>query len=131
MTELAIIGSDIQEVLGSATALNILFGMPLWGGAIITILDSFLFLFIHYYGVRKLEAFFAFLIVIMSFCFLANLFGAEADASQIVVGAMVPQVTKNSLSAMLGLIGSVIMPHNMYLHSSLVLTRRIDIRNRN
>ena len=55
MTEVAIIGSDIQEVIGSSIALNILFGVPVWAGAVITILDSLLFLFIHYFGVRKLE----------------------------------------------------------------------------
>ena len=76
MTEIAIIGSDIQEVLGSATALYLLFGLPLWVGAIVTIFDSFLFLFIHYYGVRKLEMFFAALITIMTFCFCINLFKA-------------------------------------------------------
>ena len=79
MTELAIIGSDIQEVLGSATALNILFGLPLWAGAVITILDSFLFLFIHYFGVKKLEFFFAFLVLIMTLCFCANMFTSKAD----------------------------------------------------
>jgi len=79
MTEFAIIGSDIQEVLGSATALNILFGLPIWMGALVTIFDSFLFLFIHYYGVRKLEAFFAFLIIVMTVCFMANMFKSDPD----------------------------------------------------
>jgi len=79
MTEFAIIGSDIQEVIGSATALFILFGLPLWKGALITICDSFLFLFIHYFGVRKLEAFFAFLIAIMAVCFCLNMYNADPD----------------------------------------------------
>ena len=79
MTEFAIVASDIQEVIGSATALNILFNIPLWGGALITIFDSFLFLFIHYYGVRKLEAFFAFLIIVMTVCFCVNMFAAGPD----------------------------------------------------
>ena len=79
MTEFAIIGSDIQEVIGSATALFILFGIPLWAGALITIFDSFLFLFIHYFGVRKLEGFFAFLIAIMAVCFCLNMFKADPD----------------------------------------------------
>ena len=73
MTELAIIGSDIQEVLGSATAIQILSGWPLWVGAILTILDSFLFLFIHYFGVRKLEFFFLVLIAIMTVTFMINM----------------------------------------------------------
>ena len=74
MTEIAIIGSDIQEVIGSATALKILFGIPIGWGALITIFDSFLFLFIHYYGVRKLEAFFMVLVSIMAICFGINMF---------------------------------------------------------
>ena len=131
MTELAIIGSDIQEVIGSATALYILFGLPLWGGALITILDSFLFLFIHYYGVRKLEVFFAFLIIVMTVCFCVNMVSAKPDIGQMAVGIVVPGIPKGSLQAMLGLIGAVIMPHNLYLHSSLVLTRNIDHTNRN
>ena len=64
MTELAIIGSDVQEVLGSATALYLLFGIEIWIGVLITVLDSFLFLFIHYFGVRKLEFFFVFLVLL-------------------------------------------------------------------
>ena len=58
MTELAIIGSDIQEVIGSATALYILFGLPLWIGAIVTIFDSLLFLFIHYFGGLSQKSFY-------------------------------------------------------------------------
>lgn len=79
MTELAIIGSDIQEVIGSSIALNILFGIPIWAGAIITILDSLLFLFIHYFGIRKLEGFFVFLVVTMAICFGINMFASKPD----------------------------------------------------
>jgi natural resistance-associated macrophage protein len=90
MTELAIIGSDIQEVVGSAIALNILFGIPIWGGAIITIFDSLLFLFIHYFGIRKLEFLFVFLIATMAICFGINMFKSEPDYSQMVRGMIVP-----------------------------------------
>jgi NRAMP (natural resistance-associated macrophage protein)-like metal ion transporter len=131
MTEFAIIGSDIQEVLGSATALNILFGLPIWCGALITILDSFLFLFIHYYGVRKLEAFFAFLIIVMTLAFCANMFVASPDYGQMLKGLIVPTIPKGALNSALGLVGAVIMPHNLYLHSALVLTRKIDHKNPN
>lgn len=81
MTELAIIGSDIQEVVGSATAIYILTsgGIPLWAGALITILDSLLFLFIHYFGVRKLEFFFLSLILTMTICFVFNMIKAQPD----------------------------------------------------
>ena len=81
MTELAIIGSDIQEVVGSATAIYILTNgaIPLWAGALITILDSLLFLFIHYFGVRKLEFFFLSLILTMTVCFILNMIEAQPD----------------------------------------------------
>jgi natural resistance-associated macrophage protein 2 len=74
MAEIAIIGSDIQEVIGTAIAFKILFGFPIWLGSIITILDTFTFLFIHACGVRKLEAFFAVLVGTMAVCFWANMF---------------------------------------------------------
>lgn len=131
MTEIAIIGSDIQEVVGSATAMQILFGLPLWVGALITILDSFLFLFIHYFGVRKLEGFFAFLISVMAICFFTNLILAKPDVRDIVYGTVVPTIPPGALQAALGVIGAVIMPHNIYLHSSLVLTRKINMRDKN
>jgi NRAMP (natural resistance-associated macrophage protein)-like metal ion transporter len=131
MTEIAIIGSDIQEVVGSATAMQILFGLPLWVGALITILDSLLFLFIHYFGVRKLEGFFAFLISVMAICFFTNLILAKPDVRDIVYGTVVPTIPPGALQAALGVIGAVIMPHNIYLHSSLVLTRKINMRDKN
>ena len=130
MTELAIIGCDIQEVVGSATAINILTGWPLWVGAIVTIFDSFLFLFIHYYGVRKLEYFFLFLIAMMTFMFCGNMYVAKPDFGAMLEGALIPTVPAGAWPAAIGLIGAVIMPHNLYLHSSLVLTRKVDYRNR-
>ena len=69
LTELAIIGSDIQEVLGSALALKILFGWPLWTGCLVTVIDVFILLFLGYFGIRTLEAFFCSLITIMAVCF--------------------------------------------------------------
>jgi natural resistance-associated macrophage protein len=69
MAEIAIIGSDIQEVIGSAIALQLLFGFPLWAGVLITALDSFTFLFLNFFGIRKLEAFFGALILTMGVCF--------------------------------------------------------------
>jgi len=86
MAEIAIIGSDIQEILGSAIAIRILFGIPLWIGALITIVDTFTFMFIHYFGIRKLEAFFAVLIGIMAICFTFNFFRADPNWSDIIYG---------------------------------------------
>jgi len=131
MTEVAIIGSDMQEVVGSATAISLLTGWPLYVGAIITILDSFLFLFIHYYGVRKLESFFLLLIGIMTITFCTNMVISKPDYGEILYGTIVPTIPKGSVNAMLGLVGAVIMPHNLYLHSALVLSRKVNYRNRN
>lgn len=128
MMEVAIIGSDIQEVLGSATALNLLFGLKVWVGVLVTIVDSFLFLFIHYFGVRKLEAFFAFLILTMAITFWLNMFEAQPSFSKIMKGIVVPYIPPGGLQAALAMFGAVIMPHNLYLHSSLVLTRKINMR---
>ena len=89
---MAIIGSDIQEVVGSATALWILFGCPLWVGALITIVDSFIFLFIHYFGVRKLEGFFAFLISVMAVTFCINFFTSKPHYDEMMVGMIFPSV---------------------------------------
>ena len=95
--ELAIIGADIQEVLGSATAINILFGLKLWVGVLITILDSFLFLLIHYFGVRKLEAFFALLILIMGITFWINMLHAEPNVTEILKGTFIPTIPEKGL----------------------------------
>jgi natural resistance-associated macrophage protein 2 len=92
MTEIAIIGSDIQEVIGSSIALNVLFGIPIWVGSIITIFDSLVFLLIHYFGIRKLEAFFAFLISVMALCFFLNFFLVKPDLGQVLYGTFVPTI---------------------------------------
>lgn len=123
--ELAIIGSDIQEVTGSAIALQILTGMPLWAGCIVTGLDTFTFLLLHKYGVRKLEFFFAFLVAVMTCSFFANFYMESPAAEDIALG-FVPRLPRYAISPAVGLTGAVIMPHNIYLHSALVLSRKID-----
>lgn len=138
MTETAIIGSDIQEVLGSAIALKLLFGLDLWVGCLITGLDTFTFLIIHAYGVRKLEAFFAALIFTMMVCFFVN-FGFtgpqwmggpwNVDGGGILLGTLVPTVNDYAVIQAVGILGAVIMPHNIYLHSALVQSRNINRKN--
>ncbi|CAI2385397.1 unnamed protein product [Moneuplotes crassus] len=128
MAEIAIIGSDIQEVIGTAIAFKILFGFPIWVGAIITILDTFTFLFIHACGVRKLEAVFAVLVGTMAICFWCNMFIVLPDAGDVMKG-FIPQLPKDSTGEMIGLIGAVIMPHNLFLHSALVQSRKINRHN--
>eukprot|EP00121_Abeoforma_whisleri_P000370 Awhi_evm1s328 len=123
MTEVAIIGSDIQEVLGSAIAFQLLFGIPLWSGCLITGLDTFLFLALHYKGVRLLECVICILIFTMAVCFWVNMIIADPDAIDIVKGTVIPTLPSYALNNAVGTLGAVIMPHNLYLHSALVKSR--------
>ncbi|KAL3659198.1 hypothetical protein V7S43_015776 [Phytophthora oleae] len=125
MAEIAIVGSDIQVVLGSSIAFKILFGFPLWLGCLLTGLDTFGFLLLHRYGVRRLEAFFVSLIAVMLVCYCANL--AQGDVSPMdIASGFVPHVESYAVTQAVGIIGAVIMPHNIFLHSALVQTRDIN-----
>jgi len=128
MTEIAIIGSDIQEVIGSAIALKLLFDLPLWIGTLITGLDTFTFLLFHYWGIRKLESVFCAMIFVMCVCFFINWGKSGTDAGQFMFGLFVPTIEDYALIPAVGTLGAVIMPHNIYLHSALVLSRKIDRR---
>ena len=123
--ELAIIGSDLQEIIGSAVAFQILFGFPLWVGCVITFIDTFTFLGFHYFGIRKLEMIFFTLIVVMTACFFLNFYASPPAVSDII-GGFEPKIHSYGISNAVGVIGAVIMPHNIYLHSALVLSRKID-----
>ncbi|KAL4117488.1 hypothetical protein PRIC2_011479 [Phytophthora ramorum] len=125
MTEIAIVASDVQEVLGSSIAFQVLFGFPLWVGCLITGFDTFTFLLLHRYGIRKLEAFFVVLIGVMLVCFCANLVRGEV-ASEDVVSGFVPRVDRYAVTQAVGILGAVIMPHNIFLHSALVQTRQVN-----
>ncbi|KAL2522530.1 Metal transporter Nramp3 [Forsythia ovata] len=130
MAELALIGSDIQEVIGSAIAIKILSHgfLPLWAGVIITALDCFIFLFLENYGVRKLEALFAVLIATMALSF-AWLFGeTKPSGVELLVGVVVPKLSSKTIKQAVGVVGCIIMPHNVFLHSALVQSRAIDNR---
>ncbi|KAM6039132.1 LOW QUALITY PROTEIN: natural resistance-associated macrophage protein 2 [Chlamydotis macqueenii] len=134
MVELAIIGSDMQEVIGSAIAINLLSvgKIPLWGGVLITIADTFVFLFLDKYGLRKLEAFFGFLITIMALTFGYEYVTVKPDQEKLQ-GLFVPYCQDcgtPQLEQAVGIVGAVIMPHNMYLHSALVKSRQVDRANK-
>jgi len=130
-TEVAIIGSDMQEVIGTAIAIYLLSNktIPLWGGVLITVVDTFTFLGLDKYGLRKLEAFFALLIAVMAWSFGYEYVVAAPDQAQVVEGLLLPICPgcghKELLQAV-GVIGAIIMPHNLYLHSALVKSRDID-----
>ncbi|CAL9761096.1 unnamed protein product [Musa acuminata subsp. burmannicoides] len=128
MAEVALIGADIQEVIGSAIAIKILSrGMiPLWVGVVITALDCFVFLFLENYGVRKLEAFFAFLIATMAFSFTWMFGEAKPSGKELLIGTLVPTLGSKTIKQAVGIVGCVIMPHNVFLHSALVQSRKID-----
>ncbi|KAF1515742.1 Natural resistance-associated macrophage protein 2, partial [Eudyptula albosignata] len=135
MVELAIIGSDMQEVIGSAIAINLLSvgKIPLWGGVLITIADTFVFLFLDKYGLRKLEAFFGFLITIMALTFGYEYITVKPDQEKLLKGLFVPYCQNcgtPQLEQAVGIVGAVIMPHNMYLHSALVKSRQVNRANK-
>uniref|UniRef100_A0A8D1R456 Solute carrier family 11 member 2 n=1 Tax=Sus scrofa TaxID=9823 RepID=A0A8D1R456_PIG len=135
MVELAIIGSDMQEVIGSAIAINLLSvgRIPLWGGVLITIADTFVFLFLDKYGLRKLEAFFGFLITVMALTFGYEYVTVKPSQSQVLKGMFLPSCSgcrTPQIEQAVGIVGAVIMPHNMYLHSALVKSRQVNRANK-
>ncbi|XP_055077599.1 natural resistance-associated macrophage protein 2-like isoform X2 [Periophthalmus magnuspinnatus] len=135
MVELAIIGSDMQEVIGCAIALNLLSvgRIPLYAGVLITITDTFVFLFLDKYGLRKLEAFFGFLITVMALSFGYEYVLVKPNQGELLKGMFVPYCSgcgPVQLEQAVGIVGAVIMPHNIYLHSALVKSRDVDRKNK-
>ncbi|CAL27641.1 Nramp family divalent metal transporter [Staphylococcus carnosus] len=129
IAELAIIATDIAEVIGSAIALDLLFGIPLIVGAIITVLDVFILLFIMKFGFRKIEAIVGALIFTVLAIFIFEVYIASPDVTRILNG-FIPSskiITEHgALYIALGIVGATIMPHNLYLHSSIVQSRTYD-----
>ncbi|GMH67066.1 hypothetical protein TL16_g04585 [Triparma laevis f. inornata] len=127
MMEIAIIGSDIQEVLGSAIAIKLLSGnkIDLVWGCLITGLDTFTFLFVHKCGARYLEALICALIFTMAACFFINWGEVDVDGSELAQGWFIPYVQSYAIMQAVGTLGAVIMPHNLYLHSGLVQSREV------
>ena len=131
-TELAIVASDIPEVIGTALALKLIFGLPTAWGVGITSLSTLLFLGLQSFGVRKLEAFIGALVGVMSICFVAqmSLLGG-GDGGEVVAGIVAPVIRDpNALFIAISLLGAVVMPHNLFLHSALVLSRTFALGER-
>lgn len=129
IAELAIIATDIAEVIGSAIALDLLFNIPLIVGALITVLDVFLLLFIMKFGFRKIEAIVGTLIFTVLVIFIFEVFISSPKVIYILNGFIPHQqiITNHSiLYIALGIIGATIMPHNLYLHSSIVQSRKYN-----
>ncbi|KAG2430797.1 hypothetical protein HXX76_009773 [Chlamydomonas incerta] len=127
MAEIAIIGSDVQEVIGSAIALSLLSGgrLPLWAGVLCTAVVSFSLLFIERLGIRVLEGFFGAMVGLMVASFGVMYARAGVPTAEVVRGFTVPSLPKKDLPVAVALMGSLIMPHNIYLHSALVQTRKL------
>lgn len=125
LCEIAIAACDLAEVLGTILGLNLLFGLPLLWGALVTLFDTFILLAIQKLGIRKMEAFILSLITVIAGGFMVNLFLARPDWGAAAAG-LTPSLPDGSLYIILGIIGATVMPHNLYLHSSLVQTRRVS-----
>ncbi len=126
LAEVAIAATDLAEVLGMAIGLQLLFGIPLVWGVSISVLDAFLLLFLMQLGIRKLEAFILALIGVIGMAFAIQMVLAKPVLSDMAAG-LVPSIPEGgALFIAIGIIGATVMPHNLYLHSALVQTRKID-----
>ncbi|WP_269410169.1 Nramp family divalent metal transporter [Lentibacillus daqui] len=127
LTELAIIATDLAEVIGSAIALNLLFGIPLLWGILITTLDVLLLLLLQRKGFRIIESIVAVLMATIFFIFVFEVIASKPEISALL-GGYIPKpeivVNPNMLFISLGILGATVMPHNLYLHSSIVQTRQ-------
>ncbi|MEO7240191.1 MAG: Nramp family divalent metal transporter, partial [Sphingomicrobium sp.] len=127
LCELAIVACDLAEVIGTAIALQLLFGIPLVWGVCLTALDVLLILMLQQRGFRQLEAFIVALLVIIAGCFAVELALSQPQLSAIAAGLIpTPQIVTNPamLYIAIGILGATVMPHNLYLHSAVVQTRR-------
>ena len=123
LCEIAIAACDLAEVLGAAIALRLLFGLPLLPGVLLTGLDTIFVLWLSRYGIRLIEALVLGLIAIIAGCFIVELTFAK-PALGLLGSGLVPRLNNQSLYVAVGILGATVMPHNLYLHSALVQTRR-------
>ncbi|MEJ7828519.1 MAG: Nramp family divalent metal transporter [Segetibacter sp.] len=125
LAELAIAATDLAEVLGMAIGIQLLTGLPLIWGVAITVLDTFLLLYLQRLGMRKMEAFIIALVAVIGFSFLVEMFFAKPNLGDVLTGFIPSLPGKEALYIAIGIIGATVMPHNLYLHSALVQTRKI------
>lgn len=127
LCEIAIIACDLAEVIGSAVALNLLFGIPLVWGVVITVADVLLILGLMKFGFRKLEAVVITLVSTIAGCFMLQVLLAKPNWSDVGHGLTHPTIPNaEALLIALGILGATVMPHNLYLHSSIVQTRAFE-----
>jgi manganese transport protein len=142
-TEVAVIASDVPEVIGTAFALKILFGLPLWIGVVITAIDTLIFLAVNFFGVRMLELVIGLFVAVISVSFVIEVFGSGSCCclhliaglhriTKIWLGApaglvfegFIPRMSGSAAYTAVSLLGAVVMPHNLFLHSALVGSRK-------
>jgi manganese transport protein len=126
LCEIAIAACDLAEVLGSAIGLNLLFGLPVLYGVLITGCDVLLLLVIQHFGIRKLEAFILGLVVVIGGCFLIEIFLCRPSVGDIASGFVPGPLWGPKLYVAIGILGATVMPHNLYLHSALVQSRNVN-----
>jgi manganese transport protein len=125
LAEIAIAATDLAEVLGMAIGIQLLTGMPLIWAVAITVLDTFLLLLLQRLGIRKMEAFIIGLVFIIGASFLIEIILAKPKLSEVITGFVPGIPNDTALYIAIGIIGATVMPHNLYLHSALVQTRKI------
>ena len=126
LAEIAIAACDLAEVLGMAIGIQLLTGLPLVWGVSITVLDTFLLLYLQRLGIRKMEAFIITLVGVIGISFLIEIILAKPPVGAIMTGFIPSAMSDEALYIAIGIIGATVMPHNLYLHSALVQTRKID-----
>ncbi|KAI4972291.1 metal transporter Nramp1-like [Hordeum vulgare subsp. vulgare] len=124
LAEVAVIAADIPEVIGTAFAFNLLFNIPVWIGVLIAGSSTLLLLGLQRYGVRKLEFLVALLVFVMAACFFVEMSIVKPPAKEVLKGLFIPRLNGSSATAdAIALLGALVMPHNLFLHSALVLSR--------
>jgi manganese transport protein len=131
LAEIAIAACDLAEVLGMAIGLQLLFGLPLIWGVSLTVLDTLLLLVLQSYGIRKIEAFIICLVAIIGGSFFVEMILAKPALGEMAKGFIPSIPNDEALYIAIGIIGATVMPHNLYLHSSLVQTRKIGTSEKN
>jgi manganese transport protein len=126
LAEIAIAACDLAEVLGMAIGIQLLTGLPLIWGVSITVLDTFLLLYLQKLGMRKMEAFIITLVGIIAIAFLIQVIMAKPAIGEIATGFIPSFPDNEALYIAIGIIGATVMPHNLYLHSALVQSRKIE-----
>ena len=129
MAEIAILATDVAEVLGGALAIKLLLGLPLWAGILLTAFDMLLVVGLKGRGFRQVEAIVGGLVATIALCFLIELLIVPPDAKALAAGLVLDLgrlAQPGALAVAIGIVGAAVMPHNLYLHSSIVQTRRIE-----